>query len=104
MAEDEQVPIALSIAPELVGGVFADRMLVWHNQHGFTLDFVSQTQPTPTEGNLTVQIVARVRVPPSVIFQIARAIADNVDLYEQNFGAINDGGPQRPSNTTEADE
>jgi hypothetical protein len=37
-------------------------------------------------------VVARVKVPTSVIFEIARAIAENVDRYEASYGPI----PQAP--------
>ena len=33
-------------------------------------------------------VVARIKVPTQVIFQLARAIADNVDRYEQQYGSI----------------
>ena len=87
MADDPGEQLALSISPDLVGGVYSDVVAVWHNQHTFTLDFITQTQPGGP-GGAQGQVVARVRVPPAVIFQIARAIADNVDKYEQQFGKI----------------
>ena len=36
------------------------------------------------------------RVPVSVIFNIARAISDNVAIYESQFGTIGMGGPEHP--------
>ena len=35
-------------------------------------------------------MVTRVKVPPPVVFQIARAIADNVSRYEDQFGKISE--------------
>lgn len=37
------------------------------------------------------------RVPVSVIFNIARAISDNVAIYESAFGSIGPGGPAHPA-------
>jgi hypothetical protein len=82
--------VNIQIQPETIGGVFSDSALIWHNEHGFTLDFTVQPAPDGPDR----LIVARVRVPPSVIFQIARAIAQNVDLYEQRYGKITAGGPE----------
>jgi hypothetical protein len=91
MSEDagDEVNVEIQIQPETVPGVFSDTVLIWHNEHGFTLDFMSQRAPDDPG----LLIAARVRVPPSVIFQIARAIAQNVDQYEKRFGKISAGGP-----------
>jgi hypothetical protein len=78
----------LNIAP------YADMALVGHNQHGFTIDFVALDAMSNDVMDGTV--VARVKLPPSVIFQIASAIAENVDKYEQSFGPIT---PTRPEGT-----
>jgi len=80
----------LSLPPELHAGTYADAAMVWHNQHGFTIDFISQWSPGVNDTGATqAEVVARVRVPPSVIFQLARAIAENVDNYERQYGSIN---------------
>ena len=69
-------------------------MVVWHTYHEFTLDFsVAPTVPTGVtdeSGNAVIpsRVVARIKVPHSVIFEIARAISTNVDEYEQAFRAI----------------
>ena len=61
------------------------------------LDFGVLGLPTQDpEGRTTVPtpIVARVKVPPGLIFQIAQAIADNVDKYERTYGAITPRPPE----------
>ena len=95
MAGNEGTNLALNLPAELGPGVFADVAMVWHNEHGFTLDFIAQLGPaTPETETVQAQVVARVRVPPTVIFQIARAIADNVANYERSYGSISSGGPE----------
>ena len=78
-------PEHLAIAP------YADMAVVAHSPHGFSIDFVAVDSGSDTELNGTV--VARVKVPPSVVFQIASAIAENVDQYEKKFGKITPGQP-----------
>lgn len=89
---EEPTHIHLTVPDELEAGTFSDLAIVWHNEHGFTLDFFAFGPPgMRNEAGDPVQparAVARVKVPPSVIFQIAKAIADNVRRYEGVHGAI----------------
>lgn len=101
MAQDPPTTrVQLHVPEDQQGGVYADRALVWHNQHGFTIDFVAPSTPasTDSEGNSieSVTVVARVRLPVSVIFQVARAIGENVGRYEDKYGKIPAGGPDHP--------
>jgi hypothetical protein len=78
------------------GGVYANTLAVWHTPHEFTLDFIvtaNPPQPVQTEEGETViraphQLVARVRIPPSVAFDVIRAINENMTHYENRFGPI----------------
>ena len=100
MNEPQKRPIAFRVPDDLQAGVYANLLAVWHTAHEFTLDFAVSGMPQAAGEGLPAQIhapvVARVKVPPSVIFSIARAIADNVDKYEQQFGSIT---PPQPDNT-----
>ena len=89
------------VPPEAEGGVYANALGVWHTGHEFTLDF-AVTQPPMAPENpaepITVpcRVVARVKIPPSVIFDIMRALNQNMTIYENNFGEI-----QKPGATQE---
>jgi Protein of unknown function (DUF3467) len=89
--EPQRTPIRLHV-PEAIGqGVYANVVAVWHTAHDFTLDFaVAGMSGTDEEGGAVVpaEVVARVKVPTSVIFQIAQAIATNVDGYERAYGPL----------------
>ena len=98
MSENEPQPqpqqpnLDVSLPQEMRTGVYADAAMVWHNQHSFTLDFLAQWTPGLSEsGGAQVEVVSRVRVPTGVIFQLARAIAENVDNYERQFGPLHLG-------------
>jgi hypothetical protein len=94
MSDDQQIEIRGEIRPEIAGGVYSNLLVVSHTPHEFTLDFMvmgpgAAMVDDTGQQYLPAPVVARVKVPPTVMFAIASAIADNVDRYEQAFGAIN---------------
>ena len=97
-AQEPSVRFEMSIAEGDVVGVYSNFLGVWHTAHEFTLDF-AVTQPAMAgadeEGKpltrVPCQVVARVRVPPTVVFDFLRTINENLSTYEAGYGAI-----QRP--------
>ena len=92
----EQPPLhfELQIADTLTPGVYANFLGVWHTAHEFTLDFAVTQPPGPaqTPDGATVmrvpcQVVSRVKVPPTVLFDFLRTVNENLTNWEQNFGA-----------------
>ena len=87
----KSLPLQVRVPDELASGVYSNVAAVWHTAHDFTLDFLLAGMVTQDEtGNQFVEapVQARIKVAPSVVFQIAKAIADNVYQYEQVYGAI----------------
>ena len=101
MSEEPSTQLSINIPEPMQAGAYADAAVVWHTRDGFTIDFLAPVgPPAPAEGQdgqqvQTSTVVARVRLPVGVIFQVARAISENVAVYEQHHGAI--GGPGGPS-------
>jgi hypothetical protein len=95
MADESSVRFEMSISENDVIGVYSNFLGVWHTAHEFTLDF-AVTQPamagSDEDGNpvtrVPCQVVARVRVPPTVLFDFLRTINDNLSTYESTFGSI----------------
>jgi Protein of unknown function (DUF3467) len=88
MAGDER-NIRISVPEALEAGVYANGAGVWHTAHEFTLDFLTLLNSDPGEPEVVpARVVSRVKVPPSVIFDLLRAINMNMTLYEQKYGAI----------------
>ncbi len=91
----------IQIAPELEGGVYANFLSVWHTPHEFTLDFAA-TQPPQVKDEsdpnspvrVPCRVVARVKIPATVVFELIRAINDNMTRYEQAFGDIRRPGQE----------
>jgi Protein of unknown function (DUF3467) len=91
----------------MIGGVYANGLNVWHTPHEFTLDFVVNAEPpkqaTGPAGEQVItapqRLVARVRIPPGMVFDLIRAINNNLTNYEQALGQITrrgDDGPLYP--------
>lgn len=91
------------VDPALEAGSYANALAIWHTPHEFTFDFLVSSeppQPVATDEGETViraphRLVARVRIPPTAVFDIIRTINQNLTMYEQTFGQIRQpGGPQ----------
>ena len=99
MTEPQQIQI--QVPDEVQGGVYANMAVVWHTPTDFTIDFAVTAPPTAgPEGQPVVpaRVVARVKFPPSQIFQLLQAINANMTNYEAAFGPIATpgAGTQRP--------
>jgi hypothetical protein len=91
----------VQLPPELEGGTYANFLSVWHTGHEFTLDFAVTQPPVVPENpaepiSVPCRVVTRVKIPPSLIFEIIRALNQNMTTYENTFGEI-----QQPQATQE---
>lgn len=75
---------------EQVAGVHADLVGVWHTQDSFVLDFsvVSAPPNVRVEGGRRIvtqpaQVVSRVRLPPGQIFEVMRALEQQLSGWER---------------------
>ena len=90
--------------PALEAGSYANGLAIWHTPHEFTFDFLVSSQPpqqslTP-DGETVIRaphrLVARIRIPPTSVFDIIRTINENLTMYEQKFGQIRQPGTDAP--------
>jgi len=79
--------------PEVQAGVYADFVGVWHQANSFVLDFSVYTSPprvVEIDGqkvvNLNARMVSRVRVPPSQVFEIMKALEQQLSRWEREQG------------------
>ncbi len=92
----------LRVPPELEGGVYANFLGVWHTAHEFTLDFAATLPAEPTETpdgpalRVPCRVTARIKVPPTLVFEILKALNTNMTGYEQRFGEISRPGDAEP--------
>jgi len=78
---ERQAQIQIKVRDEVLGGVYANLLLVTHTREEFVLDWVSVFQGG---GSLN----ARVITSPGHMKRIVRALQDNLGKYEAAFGKI----------------
>lgn len=105
--QPREAQFQIVVTPELEGGVYSNFLAVWHTPFEFTLDFASTqppqlADPEDPESPVTVpcRVVSRVKIPTAVLFDVLRALNENMTRYEATFGEIQrlEGrGPEQPS-------
>jgi hypothetical protein len=80
---------------EIEAGAYADFASVWHTPDTFVLDFVAIThsavrlvdEVTGIERTvIPAKTTARVRLPPSQVFELARVLTTQLDRWERETG------------------
>jgi hypothetical protein len=79
--------MAVSVPEEEAIGHYANFVGVWHTPHEFAIDFCV-VQPFLAQGP-TATVVSRVRIPPTIVFDLLRTLNQNLTEYEKTFGEIN---------------
>lgn len=93
--DEPRVSYEIQVPADEEGGRYANFLSVWHSQHEFTLDFSALQPPKGTPGDtmpeevtIPTKVVARLRVPPTLLFDILQALNANLTRYEETFGEI----------------
>jgi Protein of unknown function (DUF3467) len=91
--------IQMVVPPDREAGVYANFLAVWHSPHEFTLDFCSTQPPRPAENDpdrtvMPSLVVSRIKIPVTLIFDVVRALNENMTRYEETFGEIRRPGDQ----------
>lgn len=79
MTESPQAHI--HIPDDRIEGTYADFVSVWHSRDAFVLDFAVLAQPA-TAQQLNARVVTRVRIPPSQVFEIMKALEQQLTAWE----------------------
>jgi hypothetical protein len=95
--QPEQLPnqFEIELPPEIVPGTYADFANVWHTPNVFVMDFVAMAQP-PREGTnpetgervaiVPSRVVSRLRIPPEQVFELAKALTQQLEFWERETG------------------
>ena len=94
MSDESPRQFEIDMPPKAVAGSYADFANVWHTTDVFVMDFVSLVRPphegVDAEGNrITVvpgQVVQRVRIPPEQVFELAKALTQQLEFWERETG------------------
>lgn len=94
-ATPPEVNVEVIVPEAMNAGVYANGFTCWYNRTDFTIDFVVHlpTDPgTDASGKPVlrqpVQVVSRVKFPPSMVFRLMQTLNDSMSNYEQQFGSI----------------
>ena len=83
--------IQISINDSLKHGTYANFLVVSHSAHEFTLDFC-QVLPGGDGGSVQADVVIRIKVAPTMVGKIIRALNTNMTAYEDKFGMVREVG------------
>jgi hypothetical protein len=83
MTEDKPVPFKVTIDETTAEGHYANFANILHNPTEFVLDF-GRVVP----GRTDVKVVSRILTTPYHARQLLRALQQNIELYERNYGPI----------------
>ncbi|MGH3665052.1 MAG: DUF3467 domain-containing protein [Egibacteraceae bacterium] len=83
--------IQISIEDERKHGTYANFLVVSHSAHEFTLDFC-QVLPGGDDGRVQADVVSRVKVAPTMVGKVIRALNTNMTAYEDKFGMVKEIG------------
>jgi hypothetical protein len=84
---------AIEIPDDVRAGSYADFVSIWHTGDAFILDFAALVAPpeqvedgdsTYVQG--TARVVSRVRIPPGQVFEIMRALEQQLTQWEAEHG------------------
>lgn len=85
MSEAEKQPqVQIKISDDMAKGQYANMMMVNHNKQEVVLDFIAFLPPL-------AQVVSRVITSPVHLKQIIKALTENLEKYESNFGKVEAG-------------
>jgi hypothetical protein len=83
MTDDKPIPVKVTIDEATAEGHYANFANILHNPTEFVLDF-GRVVP----GRSDVKVVSRILTTPYHARQLLRALQQNIELYERNYGPI----------------
>lgn len=89
----EKRKLQVKFPEKVLGGVYANQMVVSHTREEFLMDFINLFPP---EGIVN----ARVIVSPGHLKRMIRALSDNLSRYESKFGPVLEAPDPQPNPMT----
>jgi hypothetical protein len=102
MADDASRQFEIDLPPEHIGGAYADFANVWHTPTVFVMDFLTLARPPREQVDadtgqrhtiVPARVVSRIRIPPEQVFELAKALTQQLEFWEQETGRR---APQEP--------
>ena len=80
---DKSVPVKVTIDEATADGHYVNFANILHNPTEFVLDFGRAVPGKPD-----VKVMSRILTTPYHAKQLARALTQNIEIYERNYGEI----------------
>ena len=87
----QQQQISVNVPDSLKHGTYANFLVVSHSPHEFTLDFC-QLMPSGQTDKVNAEVVARIKVAPTLVGKIIQALNTNMTNYEDKWGLVKEVG------------
>lgn len=79
--------INVQVNDDIKHGIYANFLVTSHGPHEFTLDFC-QLMPGGQPDKVNAEVVARVRIAPTMVAKVIQALNTNLTNYEEKFGQV----------------
>lgn len=90
----DQMNLDIELPAEVAEGIYSNLAIISHSREEFVLDFIRIMPQVPK-----AKVKARMILTPQHTKRLIQALQDNLDKYEGQFGAIEDGNfPLPPMN------
>jgi hypothetical protein len=86
MEGQDQSGLNVVVPEDQAIGHYSNLVGVWHTPHEFAIDFCV-VQPFLPSGP-GAQVVSRVRIPPTIVFELLKSLNQNLTEYENTYGEI----------------
>ena len=93
--DDKKSQINIELSEEIAEGVYANLVMIAHSNSEFVIDFIRLMPGVPK-----AKVKSRIVVTPEHAKRLLYALKDNIEKYEETFGAIKktDDTPKFPIN------
>jgi Protein of unknown function (DUF3467) len=105
MPDEAPRQFEIDLPPDLIGGAYADFANVWHTPAVFVMDFLTLAQPPREQVDaetgerhtvVPARVVSRIRIPPEQVFELAKALTQQLEFWERETGRRTPGDPLVP--------
>src|SRR3954464_15272164 len=83
--ENQQPHLDIELSEEIAEGIYSNLAIITHSQSEFVIDFVKVMPGIPK-----ARVKSRILLTPQHAKRLAKALADNVQKFEQTHGKIKD--------------
>ncbi|MBP8726304.1 MAG: DUF3467 domain-containing protein [Saprospiraceae bacterium] len=84
-----QNQLNIELTEDVAEGIYSNLAIISHSHSEFVLDFIRMMPNVPK-----AKVKARMVLTPQHAKRLLRALMDNIQKYEQQFGPIQDPEPQ----------